>query len=253
MGKRNKLRRKLTKWHQRIGVASAVFVLVLSVTGVLLNHTSSFHLDRIFIQNPFLLSLYGVQEPQINALELKVNNGESLWLSETGGMIYANDQRITECSGDFVGAVALEEYLAVACAFQIQLFTFDYQRIDVLDSKVDLPVPIQRMFECGDQVCLSVAGTNYQADFEALSWRLIASPEAESPAMVGLHTPPEAIVAAILKDARGRVISLEKVILDIHAGRYFGGLGPLFMDIIALLFIVVAITGFYMWSQKRRN
>jgi uncharacterized iron-regulated membrane protein len=41
------------------------------------------------------------------------------------------------------------------------------------------------------------------------------------------------------------------VLLDLHSGRIVGGWGIYLVDIIALLFIIIAITGIWMWWYKK--
>lgn len=47
------------RWHRRIGIASAFFVFVLSITGIILNHNSALGLHKDFITSDWLLSWYG--------------------------------------------------------------------------------------------------------------------------------------------------------------------------------------------------
>lgn len=46
--------------HWRIGIAAAVFVLWLSITGILLNHSRSMGLHHIFLDHPIILGAYNM-------------------------------------------------------------------------------------------------------------------------------------------------------------------------------------------------
>lgn len=46
--------------HWRIGLAASFFILWLAVTGLFLNHSRTMGLDHIFMDHPFILSLYGM-------------------------------------------------------------------------------------------------------------------------------------------------------------------------------------------------
>ena len=58
---------------------------------------------------------------------------------------------------------------------------------------------------------------------------------------------------AIIRDVQSGVISWEKLILDIHAGRFLGVMGVLFMDLVAVIFMLLAATGTFIWFKKRDN
>jgi uncharacterized iron-regulated membrane protein len=45
---------------------------------------------------------------------------------------------------------------------------------------------------------------------------------------------------------------VERVILDLHSGRFFGKLGPWLFDIAALLLILLSLSGAWIWLKRRR-
>ena len=48
--------RSMYQWHRYIGVSVALFMLILAVTGIMLNHTSRLELDKNYIQTEWLLN-----------------------------------------------------------------------------------------------------------------------------------------------------------------------------------------------------
>ena len=48
-------------------------------------------------------------------------------------------------------------------------------------------------------------------------------------------------------------VPLRWVVLDLHTGEFFGKLGPLYYDIIAVVFMTLASTGIYMYFKIRRS
>ena len=53
----------LLRWHWRIGLAAALFLIVIAVTGLLLNHARLLDLNRVYFDSPFILSLYNMNLP----------------------------------------------------------------------------------------------------------------------------------------------------------------------------------------------
>jgi hypothetical protein len=52
---------------------------------------------------------------------------------------------------------------------------------------------------------------------------------------------------------RGRGLSFERVIADVHSGRIVTITGPYLMDAVAILLIILSITGIAMWLRPRKK
>lgn len=47
------------RWHRRVGITAAVLVVIISITGLILNHNTSLGLHKDFITSKWLLEWYG--------------------------------------------------------------------------------------------------------------------------------------------------------------------------------------------------
>ena len=47
-------------WHRRLGLLALLFIVILSITGIMLNHTQALELDSQTIDNNWLLDWYGL-------------------------------------------------------------------------------------------------------------------------------------------------------------------------------------------------
>ena len=54
------------------------------------------------------------------------------------------------------------------------------------------------------------------------------------------------------RDYRGRVLTLERLMVDLHSGRLFGLGGTWLMDIVAALMVVLAVSGLWLWTRSGR-
>ena len=48
-------------------------------------------------------------------------------------------------------------------------------------------------------------------------------------------------------------ISWQRLMQDLHSGRWFGGWGVWMMDIAAVILLLLAVSGLWMWWGKRRR
>ena len=67
-------------------------------------------------------------------------------------------------------------------------------------------------------------------------------------------SPPGADeLAALAKAWRGRGVTVERVLLDLHSGRIFGLVGKLVLDLIAVVMIVLSVSGLLLARLRARN
>ena len=53
----------LRKWHRRLGISAAVFILLLSFSGIALNHSDQLGLPHSNVDSRFVTTLYGLKDP----------------------------------------------------------------------------------------------------------------------------------------------------------------------------------------------
>jgi hypothetical protein len=63
-GIKNQILRALRPWHRRLGLLSALFMLLLALTGVAINHSQDFNLDIAQVKQGWLLDYYGITAPK---------------------------------------------------------------------------------------------------------------------------------------------------------------------------------------------
>jgi uncharacterized iron-regulated membrane protein len=66
-------------------------------------------------------------------------------------------------------------------------------------------------------------------------------------------TPPRELVKMLQDEYRGSGLSLERVTLDIHSGRILGEWGVYLMDGAAIVFILLAASGIWLWGKRRAS
>lgn len=243
-----KLRSLLCRWHRRMGLAAALLVLVVSVTGIQLNHVDSLLWDQKPVRSTVLMSLYGVKTPQISSFSVG-----STWLSHLGAdHLYVNQSEAVGCRGKFVGALAYQQLIVAACGDEIILLTQDGDLIERIGAVYNVPTPLEKIGLCPDikepeQLCLQSQGRIHHANIEQLRWPVLPD-EKFVPSTEALL--PAALRESLLEQHFSGGITWERVVLDLHSGRLFG-LGPWLMDLVAVLLILLSLSGIVLWAQGR--
>lgn len=243
---RHSLARFLRRWHARLGVATALFFMVLIVTGVALNHTDRLGLAHIPVQSEAMTRWYGLPPPQIVAV---YEAGEFI---ATPTVWLYRGQRLPESTGGVVGVARTPDMLAVATAQTLSLYTGQGERIDLLQGTALPALPITGLGRTENAIALKTPKGVF-ASSDGIGW--LAIPE-ERITWSQPQAPTPQTLARVSRQLAPN-IPLERVLLDLHSGRLLGRYGPLLMDAAALILLLLSLSGLWIqwrsWQQKRRH
>lgn len=235
--------KSLLLWHRRIGIVATLFVIISVVTGILLNHVSDLALDKVTVTSPWLLDHYGLAA---NAAPVGIDLGDR-GVSWVEGTVYVADGT-GEPLETLIGAAAGRGFVVVAGSDQILLLTPGGELVEAIDSHL-LPGPILALgLTVGGNVAVRTNRGTFVSDTAFVGW----TEARDTPiAWSTVQELPEAERETVLERFRGKGLPLDRVLLDIHSGHILGFWGALIMDVAAVLFLVLAITG--MIVTLRRN
>jgi len=235
-------KRTYRKWHRYAGAITAFFLVFLTTTGILLNHTSALQLQNIVIKNPGLLDWYGIKPPTITSLNI-----EQQWISSDGESLYFNTTPISTCH-TLITSIVHQDLIVSACDDKLIFTTASGELVEEIDSSSGLPSPIAALFSNESKLYLTSSVSVYQMNVDELTF-IEQSSELTAPTVLFKETPP-AIHEAIIKQSSAYGINLERVLLDIHSGRIAGTLGILLIDATGLLLLFLAASGLTLWLKK---
>lgn len=236
----------LALWHRLAGMISAVFILVLAITGILINHTHQLGLAERHINSNTLLTWYGMAAPA-DAISYPVGRA---WITHIGDRLYYDENQIDGRYGEVIGAVSLEDNIVVALAGTLLLLDSQGNIVEQLPIQQELPGGIDAIGELNGQLVARGSQAYYRADKEFTHWQRMRNPK------VSWSTPavaPEELRVSIQQRYRNQMLSMEQVIRDLHNGRILGSWGYLLMDGAALVFIVLAASGVWLWWRRRES
>lgn len=216
-------RKALARWHRRLAAVVGLWLLMLAITGVFINHAHDWGLDRSPLPAPLQRSVYGVEPrddfchhaavigPDCRAVfaELTLPSG-ALLLGPSTAWLLDGEGRLVE---------------AVPAA-QVGLGDFEAGLAD------------------GEQVYLRGSGRTVLADAGLLDWQVV-----DAAADSGL-----ASAAWQVRSRAARAdLSWERLVLDLHAARFLGPAARLANDLLAGLILILGLTGGWLYLVKRRR
>jgi hypothetical protein len=237
----------LRRVHRWLGTIAALFVLILSATGIALNHSSDWDLDSRYVSSGWLLDAYGFRAPEIGASF--VDRGYRVTL--LGGRLYLGEREIAEGVDVLTGLVALDPLLLVTSRQQVLLFTVEGDLVERMSVPSDLQGPVERAGRAGNQAVIAAAGRNYGTDSDVSRFVPLEIPNPTEIDWSVRSAPPASLVNRLKEQYRGRGLSIGRVIADVHSGRVIGILGPFLMDAVAILLIVLSLSGLLLWLRPR--
>lgn len=244
---RARLLRSLFVWHRYLGLTAALFVIVLALTGLLLNHTGELALDARHVRSPALLDWYGITAPE----KMSGYALDHVSITEVGNRIYWNTTLIPQATPPLIGAVQLADLIVVGIQGQLLLFTPDGDLIERMGGAAGVPAGMHALgVTAAGELAIQAAHGFYRTDENLLEWHESAELEAD---WATPSSPAPSLKVALRQAYRGTGLPLERVLLDLHSGRILGAWGVYLMDGAALLFLVLAISGVWLWSRRRAS
>jgi len=234
----------LYKGHRHIGFAISLVLILLSLTGIALNHTSELQLDQRYIKSPFILDWYGIassKNPKSYAIQTH-------WLSQLEGTLYLNNKAILKAKEPLIGAISMTDFIVAAFPNTLLLLTPEGELIESISKANIEKIALQK-----NLIFIQNQQQIYFSSDQLLSWQKTEQPP-DAWALPSLL--PSAMTEELKQKSRERILDYERLTLDIHSGRFFGAWGVYLMDVSAILLIFLAITGVWFWlrhSIKRIN
>ena len=233
-------------WHRRIGLLAGLFVLILSLTGIALNHTEMLRLDERHVSSSWLLSWYGIAPPEVTT---GFEAGQS-WVTLVEDQLYLDDRRLPGTYTEVSGVVLIGGTVIVVADGDALVLTTEGEFIERLGLINGVPAGIEQIGTGADKALLvSAAQGLFRSNGELTAWDPVDQGH-EGIAWSSPALPPTELAERLRRDYRSNILPLERVLLDLHSGRIAGGAGVILMDLAAIILILLVVTGGWIWIKR---
>jgi len=234
-------------WHRYIGLAIAPLILLMLITALFLNHSEGLKLATKHVTSNSILSWYGMKAPEtIKGYELK-----GKWIFEVGNDIYLDKTRLELSIKGLKSAIYLKDTILLIDNDSLYLMTLDGRLIEKMGQAHGLPEELESIGLINSEyiVVKGEAGF-FKSDMNFLSWEPLLEKEIEWAMSKPL---PEKINQFILNNYRGKGPSYERLLLDLHSGRFMGKYGVVIMDTFSALFLMLSLFGIWIWAWGKKR
>jgi len=232
-------------WHRAFGFIATLFILTLALTGLMLNHSAALKLDRITIENELILDWYGIA-PDREPVSFQAGTRR---VTQIDSRVYLGEVEIQDNPEELRGVIGTANVMVLAFSTSLCLFTEQGQLIEKVSRQQGLPGDIRNIGLGRDGEILIRSGDSVlYSDVDMQSWERYPNSGGYWSVNDKL---PEVLEKALIRKYRGKGLSLEKFIMDLHSGMIFGIAGVYMMDLSAIIFIVLAVSGWWLWLKRR--
>ena len=230
--------------HRVLGMGSLLFVILISFSGLILNHADALGISR-YAAGSWLLRIYGIELPPVDSAFA----AGGVMFATSAETLYANGAEFAMGVDRLIGAVAVDDGIVVATGNEFFLVNSDAELIErfspetsVLMSKLGtddqrIIVTVQDNFSELDPQRMSLsAPENIMTD--GVAWSQPATLSDEQAEQIGTT-------------ALGRAVNWERVLLDFHSGRILPIVGRYIADITALSLLYMCFSGVVLWTRRR--
>lgn len=247
--KGNRPPRWFRRGHRWVGVSLLVFVLFLAITGITLNHSADLGLDRRYVSWSWLLDAYGLEvpEPSVSFAD------DSYRATLLGERLFLDGKDTGQSASSLVGLVALEPLILVAAESVAHIFMTDGVLVESIDLGADLPGRIERVGSVGGRAVILSNGELFRSDVDIALFEPWYD-NASSDVQWSVESPPSVESLAELEAAwRGRGVTVERVLLDLHSGRILNFPGTFLVDIVGVCMILLGLSGLALSNSRNHR
>lgn len=243
-GNRKRWSLRLARWHRWAGFTAALFVLVLSLTGLLLQHAPALGLDRAPIGSATLARWLGFEASPVTAFR-----AGDRWILGNGRGLWQGRSRIAAVDAPPAGAVSAGPGLVVAAGGDLYLFDDRGRLLEHMRAGGGLPGAVQRLGRGnGDRVVVEAAGRIWQPGSD---WLAFEPHDDNTISWSEPQAPPAELARLVRERELAAAVTWERLLLELHSGRLGGRAGMIVMDLAAIALLLLAATGLYLWWRRR--
>ncbi len=242
-------------WHGLLGVIVAIPLLALTITGLLLNHSEELNLTEVEVRSEWVLERYGFETDQPVVAKSLVGGG---FISTVAGDLVYRGAIVGSAKDSLIGGAHVQNGLCIATETEVHYFDDDGKLVETLGSTSLPSGVIQNVGRDQNQLLvLQLTGETGVEKTVRFDSELI---QATEEIVDGVEWSEEKSLSDTERDQVHQALisegmPLDRLILDLHSGRFFGDVGKWLLTLFSLLLILVSISGLVVFfrNQTRRR
>lgn len=231
-----KIRIYIRKLHKYLGLFSAIWLLMLATTGLLLQNERLFSLQDKYIQSPVLLSLYDIGNQYIAFGDMKN------YIIQTDYQLIVNGNLSEKLDEEIVSAIFNGSMWIAATSSRVYWFDRQGNELQRLDEFDGLVTPVLQLGQYQNRIIVKTHNGNYEIndrdkhlqDYNNADW--------------GQFNQSEELKLLAWNLYNAQFITAKKLILDFHSGLTSS---VVLNNLAGIGLIIISISGILLYFQAK--
>ena len=250
---------KLRKLHKYIGFTFSIFILHLTITGILLTYPKLFNVDEKYTNNFYLLKKYNMQTYK-DVIQYNNSKKEIITINNN---LYLDRKFIDNNKEKTISAIYNINSKSLYVLNKSEIIIYEFELIeDVLEIKDILYLPnrenfIQIGIDQKHNIFLKSNNHEYMIDKDN-SYKKVAKLINNKLVWSKGNIVNKDIAKSYLKIHQGNGVSILRILTELHNGKFFGSIFTFILFIASLSLIFLTLSSFifgtnYLKKKRKGN
>ena len=248
------LKLKLRKLHKYLGFAFSIFILHLTVTGILLTYPETFNVEETYISNFFILKKYNMDtHKEVYGLS---NIEDEVVIIKNN--IYLNNKFIDKFNNEIINLLyqKKEERIIVLSKSVIGIYFLEsidgeFEINDIINLENTKKIMYLGLNSTGDVVFLKNDTEYYKLDNDNLL--KLVNEKDKNIKWSNISKIDKKLAKYYLKIHQGKGVSLTRILTELHNGKFFGSIFTLILFFSSLSLIFLTLSSFIFATNIFKN
>ena len=250
--KKNVIKKQFRKLHKYIGFVFSIFILHLTVTGILLLYPESLGVEKKFMNNSYFLKKYNMST-KADVLMADTDKHEIVVINKS---FYINNEFIDTLDSNVISLYFKDAdmKLYIFSAFEIQIYFFEEvdQKLELLNIEtLVINNKIVKVGTINKNIILATEKDYYKITADKIS---LFYGDKKKITWLKIKMTPENIAKHYLKLHQGEGVSFHRIVTELHSGKFFG-VGAIFLLLLSSISIIFLVVSSFVFgiNYKRKK
>jgi hypothetical protein len=248
------LKLKLRKLHKYLGFAFSIFILHLTVTGILLTYPKTFNIEEKYISNFFILKKYNMDTHK-EVYGLRNIKDEVVIIRNN---IYINSQFVDKFSDEIINVLYQKNEKKIFILSKSIIGIYFFENIDgALEIKDIISIENTKKIKSlgqnlsGDIIFLKNDSEYYNLNSKYLI--KLANVKDKNIKWSNISEIDKKLAKYYLNIHQGKGVSLTRILTELHNGKFFGSIFTLILFFSSLSLIFLTLSSFIFATNIFKN
>ena len=248
------LKLKLRKLHKYLGFAFSIFILHLTVTGILLTYPETFNIEETYVSNFFILKKYNMDTYK-EVYGLKDIEDEVVVIRNN---IYVNKQFVDKFSDEIINLLYQKKKNKIIVLSKSTIGIYFFENIDgALEIKDIISLEnTKKMKDLGLNLSGNIIFLKNDSEYYNLNDNYLLKLVNEKDKNIkwsNISTIDKGLAKYYLNIHQGKGVSLTRILTELHNGKFFGSIFTLILFFSSLSLIFLTLSSFIFATNIFKN